>query len=109
MQTPKGKKGLEFLDNWMLIFFTAILALSFITATVIINQFVSYGIAVFAGLILGHLIFTNKQENIFPYYLIGFAFLTGYITGHRAGSGLLITAAFVITITATYKILKATR
>ena len=101
-----NKKGFEFLTNWVLIFFTAILVLSFLLSSVIINLWVSFVIILFAGIILGHFIFTSKHNNRFPYYLLAFAFISGYLVGHRVGNFMLILVLFVGVIIATNQLLQ---
>lgn len=104
-----NKKGFEFITNWVIVFFTAIIVLSFLLSMVIVNAWVNYLVAIFVGVVLGHFFFTSKYGNRFPYYVLAFAFISGYLSGHRAGNGFLMVALFVGVIFATYKIMKATQ
>ena len=103
------KKGLDFLTNWVAILFLLILVLSFLLSAVIVDQWVNYVIVVFAGAVLGHFLFTSREGNRFPYYILASALLAGYLAGHRAGNGIVIAALFVGSIAATNKVLKLTR
>lgn len=109
MNVLRSKKGFELLTNWVAVLFLAILVLSFMLSLVIINQVVIYTIAIFAGVILGHFIHTSKYGNRFPYYLLSFAFLIGFLIGHRAGNGLVITVLFLGVLFATNQILKVSQ
>ena len=100
-----NKRGFEFITNWVVIFFVAILVLSFMLSIVITNQWVTYLIVIFAALILGHFIFTSKLGNRFPYYVLSFAFITGYLAGHKAGNWLVILVLFFGLIAGTNKIM----
>lgn len=104
-----NKRGLDFITNWAAVFFVAVLILSFLLSSVIVNQWVNYAIVVFAGIILGHFLFTGKNGVVFPYYVISFAFLAGYLIGHKAGNGIIIAALFLGIMAATKKALKLTR
>tara|TARA_B100000315_G_C14434739_1_gene521862 strand:- start:108 stop:443 length:336 start_codon:yes stop_codon:yes gene_type:complete len=108
MTRPKwfNKKGFEFLTNWVLIFFIAILVLSFLLAIVIINVWVTFVIVLFAGVLLGHFIFTSKEGNRFPYYLLSFAFISGYLAGHKVGNAIIILVLFIGAIVATNKVMQ---
>ncbi len=104
-----NKKGFEFITNWVIVFFIAILVLSFLLSVIIVNAWVNYAVTIFMGVILGHFFFTSKYGNRFPYYVLAFAFISGYLSGHRAGNGFLMIAMFVGAIFATYKVMKATQ
>jgi len=98
-----NKKGFEFIGNWIVIFFVAIIVLSLLLALVIVNQWVNYIIIIFGGAILGRFMFTSKHGNRFPYYLLSFAFISGYLIGHRAGNWLVMLVLFIVAIAATNK------
>ena len=93
-----NKKGFELITNWVAILFFAILILSFLFSMLIVNQWVTYTIVVFVGVILGHFVYTSKYGNRFPYYVLSFGFLLGILVGHRAGNGLIIIALFIGTV-----------
>jgi hypothetical protein len=101
-----NRKGIDFLANWMVIFFFAVLILSFLLSQILINQRVTYIIFIFAGLIIGRLIFTTRYGNRLPYYVISLALLAGFITGYRVGSPIIMIALHIGSIVATYKISK---
>ncbi len=103
------KRGFGLITNWVVVFFVAILFLSFLLSIVIVNAWVNYLIVIFAGMILGHFVFTSSYGNRFPYYVLAFAFISGYLTGHRAGNGFFLLAIFIGVIFATCKIMKATQ
>ncbi len=104
-----NKKGFEFITNWVFIFFVVILVLSFLLSIIIVNVWVNCLIMVFAAMILGRFIFTSTYGNRFPYYVLSFAFISGYLAGHRVGSGFLLVAIFIGVMILTYKIFKATQ
>ncbi len=104
-----NKKGFEFITNWVFVFFVAILVLSFLLSIVIVNVWVNYLIMIFAAVILGRFIFTSKYGSRFPYYALSFAFISGYLAGHRAGNGFFLLALFIGVMVLTYKVFKATQ
>ncbi|MBS3133533.1 hypothetical protein J4470_05440 [Candidatus Woesearchaeota archaeon] len=106
MTPDLNRKGFDFITNWMALLFVAILLLSFLFSAIIVNQWVAYAVVFFAALILGHFLFTSKEGNRFPYYVLAFAFLTGYVIGHKAGNWAVITVLFIAVIAATNKVLK---
>jgi len=105
----RNKKGFEFFTNWVTILFVAILVLSFLLSIIIINVWVSLLIIIITGVILGHFIFTSKLENRFPYFVLSFAFISGYLIGHRVGNVFILLAAFVGTVYLTNKVLHYTK
>ncbi len=104
-----NKKGFEFITNWVFVFFVAILALSFLLSIIIVSAWVNYLIIAFAAVLLGRFIFTNSHGNRFPYYALSFAFISGYLAGHRAGNGFFLLALFVGAMILTYKVFRATQ
>ena len=104
-----NKKGFEFITNWVFVFFVAILALSFLLSMIIVSKWVNYVIIVFSAVLLGRLIFMNAYGNRFPYYALSFAFISGYLIGHRVGSGVFLLALFIGVMILTYRVLRAVR
>lgn len=104
-----NKKGFEFITNWVLVFFVAILVLSFLLSIIIVNVWVNYLVIVFVAVTLGRFIFTSTYGNRFPYYALSFAFVSGYLAGHRAGSGFFLLALFIGVMVLSYKVFKATQ
>ncbi len=104
-----NKKGFGLITNWVVVFFVAILFLSFLLSIIIIKAWINYLIIVFAGIIIGHFVFTSSYGNRFPYYTLAFAFISGYLTGHRAGNWFFLLALFIGVIFVTYRVLKSTQ
>ena len=102
-----NKRGFEFISNCVPVFFVAILLLSFFLARIIVNSWVNYAIISFVAVLLGRFIRKNREGNRFQYLLIAFAFISGYLAGHRAGSWFLILPLFIGVMVATNKIMKA--
>ena len=107
-----NKRGFEFISNWVPLFSGGILLLSFFLALILISPWVTYAIAVFVGIILGYFIRKNREGNSFPYFLLSFSFITGYLvgngTGNRTGNGFLILFLFIGVMFITNKIMEAT-
>ncbi len=103
-----NKKGFEFITNWVFVFFVAIIVLSFLLSIIIVNAWVNYLIIVFAAVLIGRFIFTGSFGNRFQYYVLSFAFISGYLAGHRVGNGFFLLALFIGMIFVTYKIMKVT-
>ena len=104
-----NKRGFDFLTNWVALLFVATLLLSFLFSAIIVNQWVIYTVVVFVSVILGHFIFTSKEGNRFPYYVLSFAFLVGYTIGHKTGNWIVIVALFLTGLFVTNKILRLTK
>jgi hypothetical protein len=98
------KKGLEFLANWALIIFIAMLVLSFFLSYVVAVAMVNYGIVFFMGIILGYVIHSNKYGNRFPYYCVAFGIALGYTLGLREGSRIVLLVVFLASIILTKKL-----
>lgn len=103
----KSKSGFEFISNWVLIFFVAILLLSFLLARILINPWVVYLTVLFVGIIFGYFIRKNRSGNRFPYFLLSFAFVSGYLAGHGAGNWFLILSLFIGVMVLTNRIMEA--
>ena len=104
-----NKRGFDFLTNWVALLFVATLLLSFLFSVIIVNQWITYMVVGFVSVILGHFIFTSKEGNRFPYYVLSFAFLVGYTLGHKAGNWIVIVVLFLGGLFLTNKILKLTK
>jgi len=109
MNALLNKKGLDFITNWAALLFVATLLLSFLFSAIIINPWVTYTIIIFVAVILGHFLFTSKEGNRFPYYVLAFAFLVGYLIGHKSGNWIIIAVLFIGGMAATNKVLKLTQ
>ena len=107
-----NKRGFEFISNWVPMFFGVILLLSFFLALILINAWVLYVIVVFVGIVLGYFIRKNRKGNSFPYFVLSFSFIAGYLigngTGNRTGHWLVILVLFIGVIFLTNKIIEAT-
>lgn len=101
-----NKKGFEFITNWVVLFFVAILFLSFALSFIIINQWVNYVIIIFTGLVLGRFIYMSKLGNKLPYFILSFAFISGYLAGHKAGNWVIMAILFVGILMATNRLSK---
>ncbi len=104
-----NKKGFEFLTNWVFVLFVATIVLSFLLSIIVVNVWVNYLIIIFAAVILGHFVFKSTYGGRFPYYVLSFAFISGYLAGHRVGNGLVLLAVFIGVMILTFKVCKATQ
>ena len=98
-----GKKGFEFLTNWVELSFLGMLAVGFVVGKLVIDVGFSYLLLAAAGLIAGRLSYVKRENDPLPFKAIGLAFLIGYLFGHRAGNWFVITLLFVAAAAISYK------
>ena len=98
-----GKKGFEFLTNWVELSFFGMIALGFVAGKLVIDLMFSYILVAVAGLIAGRLSYVKRENDPLPFKAISLAFLVGYLFGHRAGTGIIIVLIFVAVAFASYK------
>ena len=98
-----GKGGFEFLTNWVELLFFGLLVLGFAAGKLIIDLSFSYLLVAAAGLIAGRLSYVKRENDPLPFKAISLAFLIGYLFGHRAGNGVVITLLFVAAVVTSYK------
>lgn len=98
-----GKRGFEFLTNWVELSFLGMLAAGFVAGKLVIDVTFSYLLVAAAGLIAGRLSYVKRENDPLPFKAISLAFLIGYLFGHRAGAGIIIVLIFVAVAFASYK------
>ncbi len=89
-----NKKGFEFLDKWVELFFFILLVIGFIVSINIGSAFFSYIVIFLFGLMAGR--FLQLRKNIFPFYLIVLGLLIGYLLGSRYGNWKIVVFVFII-------------
>jgi uncharacterized membrane protein len=90
------KKAFEFLTNWVEISFIFLLLFGFFLSAMINNIYLSYGIALLAGLVAGKVIYHKKKDYLFPHVLLITGFILGYLIGNKVGSAIAIIIIFSI-------------
>ncbi|MCX6706521.1 MAG: hypothetical protein NT001_00040 [Candidatus Woesearchaeota archaeon] len=89
-----NKKGFEFLDKWVEIFFVILLIIGFIVSISIRSAFFSYVVIFLFGFMSGR--FLQIRKNMVPFYLVIFGLLIGYMLGSTYGSWKVILLCFII-------------
>ena len=98
-----GKRGFEFLTNWVELSFFGLLILGFVAGKAVIDLSFSYILLAAAGLIAGRLSYVKRENDPLPFKAISLAFLIGYLFGHRIGNGVVIALIFVAAAAISYK------
>ncbi len=109
MEIIKSKKGFEFLTNWVVILFITILIVSFFVSLLVRNIFVSYTAIIIVGVVLGRFVFTATEGNRFPYYVLGFGFVTGWLLGYKVGNLFILLLVYITAFYGSFKIHQLTR
>ena len=99
----RGKKGFEFLTNWVELSFLGMIALGFVAGKLVIDLMFSYLLVAAVGLIAGRLSYMKRENDPLPFKAISLAFLVGYLFGHRMGNWFVITLIFVAAAVISYK------
>lgn len=97
-----GKGGFEFLTNWVELSFFGLLAGGFVLGKFVTDITVLYLLAAAVGLVAGRLVYVKRENDPWPFYAIGLAFLVGYLFGHRIGSGIVIAVVFAAAAAISY-------
>lgn len=101
-----SKGGFGFLESWVEILFFVLLALGFGLGKLIVDITASYLLVAAAGIVVGRLVFEKRENDPWPYYAIGAAFLLGFLLGHRVGSGIIIILLFAAAAAGSYHLHK---
>ena len=90
-----NKNGIIDLSAWWveLICFV-VLVVGFLFSITLQSAVISYVVILLFGLLAGRLIYYKKYS--FPFYLIGFALLLGYVLGTRYGQWKLVILFFLL-------------
>lgn len=99
-----GKRGFEFLTNWVELSFFGMLALGFVAGKLVIDVTFSHLLVAAAGLIAGRLGYVKRENDALPFKAISLAFLIGYLFGHRTGNWLAIILIFAAAAVVSYKV-----
>ena len=99
----RGKRGFEFLTNWVELSFLGLLATGFFAGKLIIDMTFSYLLMAAIGLIAGRLSYVKRENDPLPFKAISLAFLIGYLFGHSVGNGVVITLIFAAAAVVSYK------
>ena len=94
-----NKKGLRWLDAWGETATLTFLVIGLIVCLLIDSAVVSYAVILVCGVMVGRLYNIRKHRLGFPFYLIIFGYLVGYIIGNlitRRGHWLIILIFFAI-------------
>ncbi|MFH1642011.1 MAG: hypothetical protein ABIC04_03870 [Nanoarchaeota archaeon] len=86
----------EFFKSWAEVMFFALLVIGFLFSLLTPSAVLSYALIFCAGMMGGRLIFERKDKLQFPYYLMIFGFLIGYLLGAFYGNRNVIVILFVI-------------
>ena len=90
----RSRKGFEFMDKWVELFFFIVLIIGFIVSISLGSAFFSYVVIFLFGLMGGR--FLQLRKGIVPFYLIVLGLLIGYILGSRYGNWKIIVFCFII-------------
>jgi hypothetical protein len=89
-----NKKGVRLLDQWAEIFAFSVMAMGLIIAFLSDSALISYAIITLCGFVVGRTYYMRRSRLGFPFYLISFFFLFGYVIGtqitHRGHFAVII-------------------
>ncbi len=101
-----SKGGFVFFESWVEISFFVLLALGFGLGKLVVDTTTAYLLVAAAGIVIGRLVFERREDDPWPYYAIGTAFLIGLVLGHRVGSGIIIILLFAAAAAGSYHLHK---
>ena len=95
-----------FFKSWVEFFFFVIMILGLVVGVwaTSLSAFISYIVVFLSGMIGGRLLYDRKHKLAFPYYVILFGFLIGYVIGTYYGSRKVIVILFVLGILFSYQL-----
>ncbi len=103
-----NRRGMEVLANWVLLWLLGLLIGGFLMGLFTRSAALAFIIIFAGGAIIGHFVFTAKDGNRFPYYVLGASFIIGWLIGTRHNYGLLLLV-YVLSIFIGYFGTKAAR
>lgn len=101
-----SKGGFVFFESWVEISFFVLLVSGFALGKLVVDTTATYLLVAAAGIVIGRLVFEKRENDPWPYYAIGVAFLIGLVLGHRVGSGIIIILIFAAAAAGSYHLHK---
>ncbi|MEM4267740.1 MAG: hypothetical protein QXK37_02820 [Candidatus Woesearchaeota archaeon] len=104
------KKGaIRWIDQWAEVLSIAIMILGLIFALLSDSAVITYTIMVLCGFVVGRTAYVRRSRIGFPFYMITFFFLVGFIVGtqlNRRGEPGIVVVTFIIGIYIGYSVYK---
>ena len=93
-----------FFKSWAEFFFFVLMVIGFIVSlwASSFSAFISYIVVFLSGMIGGRILYDRKGKLTFPYYIIIFGFLIGYLIGTYYGSRKVVIILFVLGVLFSY-------
>lgn len=101
---PNKKAVLDLATSWVEIVFITLLLIGIILSVFAGNVLFNYIIILLSGLMFGRLLYQERMNFKFSFYLIVFGFLLGYIVGSYYANRKTVLLLFLIGVTASYYI-----
>ena len=93
-----------FFKSWVEFFFFVLMVFGFVIAlwATSFSAVISYVVVFLSGMIGGRLLYDRKGKLTYPYYIILFGFLIGFVIGTFYGSRNVVIILFVIGVIFSY-------
>jgi len=94
MRILESKKGIEMVDQWVELLMFTLLIISFALSVSIGSLVFNYIVVFIFGLMSGRFLYYRRKT--FPFYLIVFGGIVGYLIGVRYGSWKMTLFLFIV-------------